>query len=66
MVAHLATAGQRLPPWGDSVAELARIARAFPVVAVFVQRPRADTPADTDNFEGQFDELAGLRSSLMA
>ncbi|MFC7328285.1 haloacid dehalogenase type II [Marinactinospora rubrisoli] len=33
-VARLATAGQRLPPWSDSVAGLERLARRFPVVAL--------------------------------
>ncbi|MFF7310900.1 haloacid dehalogenase type II [Streptomyces sp. NPDC008137] len=31
---RLATAGQRLPPWGDSVAGLGRLARRFPVVGL--------------------------------
>jgi 2-haloacid dehalogenase len=33
-IARLATAGQRLPPWGDSVAGLERLARHFPVVGL--------------------------------
>ncbi|XVQ06232.1 haloacid dehalogenase type II [Spirillospora sp. CA-255316] len=33
-VARLATAGQRLPPWGDSVAGLERLARRFPVLGL--------------------------------
>ncbi|WP_027942565.1 haloacid dehalogenase type II [Amycolatopsis taiwanensis] len=33
-IARLATAGQRLPPWGDSVAGLERLARRFPVLAL--------------------------------
>ncbi|MFI6372118.1 haloacid dehalogenase type II [Streptomyces sp. NPDC050546] len=33
-VARLATAGQRLPPWDDSVAGLERLARRFPVVGL--------------------------------
>ena len=34
VVAELATAGQRLPPWGDSVAGLERLARHFPLVGL--------------------------------
>ncbi|MFC9680686.1 haloacid dehalogenase type II [Streptomyces sp. NPDC056948] len=34
VVDRLATAGQRLPPWGDSVAGLGRLARRFPVVGL--------------------------------
>ncbi|MER6046025.1 haloacid dehalogenase type II [Streptomyces sp. NPDC001793] len=33
-VARLATAGQRLPPWGDSVAGLRRLAQTFPVLGL--------------------------------
>jgi 2-haloacid dehalogenase len=33
-VARLATAGQRLPPWGDSVAGVERLARRFPVLGL--------------------------------
>ncbi|MEU0388687.1 haloacid dehalogenase type II [Streptomyces chartreusis] len=33
-VARLATAGQRLPPWPDSVAGLERLARRFPLVGL--------------------------------
>ncbi|MFF4803234.1 haloacid dehalogenase type II [Streptomyces sp. NPDC001351] len=33
-VARLATAGQRLPPWGDSVAGLERLAKQFPVLGL--------------------------------
>ncbi|TDQ55407.1 haloacid dehalogenase type II [Actinorugispora endophytica] len=33
-IARLATAGQRLPPWGDSVACLERLARRFPVLGL--------------------------------
>lgn len=33
-IARLATAGQRLPPWGDSVAGLARLAQRFPVLGL--------------------------------
>ncbi|MBL1098332.1 haloacid dehalogenase type II [Streptomyces coffeae] len=33
-IARLATAGQRLPPWGDSVAGLARLAQQFPVLGL--------------------------------
>ncbi|MEU2721644.1 haloacid dehalogenase type II [Streptomyces smyrnaeus] len=33
-VARLATASRRLPPWGDSVAGLERLARRFPVVGL--------------------------------
>ncbi|WP_405505284.1 haloacid dehalogenase type II [Streptomyces purpurascens] len=33
-VARLATAGQRLPPWDDSVAGLGRLARRFPVIGL--------------------------------
>ena len=33
-VARLATAGQRLPPWDDSVAGLERIAQRFPVLGL--------------------------------
>ncbi|QFG25223.1 haloacid dehalogenase type II [Actinomadura sp. WMMB 499] len=33
-VARLATAGRRLPPWGDSVAALDRLARRFPVLGL--------------------------------
>ncbi|SFP04315.1 2-haloacid dehalogenase [Amycolatopsis arida] len=33
-IARLATAGQRLPPWGDSVAGLERLARRFPVLGL--------------------------------
>ncbi|MBO0892260.1 MAG: HAD-IA family hydrolase, partial [Acidothermales bacterium] len=33
-VASLATAGQRLPPWADSVAGLDRLARHYPVVGL--------------------------------
>jgi 2-haloacid dehalogenase len=33
-VARLATTGQRLPPWGDSVAGLARLARRLPVLGL--------------------------------
>jgi 2-haloacid dehalogenase len=33
-VARLATAGQRLRPWGDSVAGLERLARRFPVLGL--------------------------------
>jgi 2-haloacid dehalogenase len=33
-VARLATAGQRLPPWSDSVAGLERLARQFPVLGL--------------------------------
>jgi len=33
-VARLATAGQRLPPWHDSVAALERLARRFPVLGL--------------------------------
>ncbi|MFC9510017.1 haloacid dehalogenase type II [Streptomyces sp. NPDC057002] len=33
-VARLATAGQRLPPWDDSVAGLEQLARRFPVVGL--------------------------------
>jgi 2-haloacid dehalogenase len=32
--ARLATAGQRLPPWSDSVAGLERLARQFPVLGL--------------------------------
>lgn len=139
VIAPLATAGQRWPPWAESAAELARIVRTFPVVGLsnasssallrlsayaglrwhqalsaetvsaykpapevyrlaietagcppdrvlmvaahawdlrgaqaagmrtaFVQRPRADTPAETDRFDAQFDELADLRTALVA
>ncbi|GHE78479.1 haloacid dehalogenase [Amycolatopsis deserti] len=34
VVARLATAGQRLPAWADSVAGLERLSRRFPVVAL--------------------------------
>jgi len=34
IVERLATAGQRLEPWGDSLAGLARLARQFPVLAL--------------------------------
>lgn len=34
IIARLATAGQRLPPWGDSVAGLDRLARQFPVLGL--------------------------------
>ncbi|MFD0904156.1 haloacid dehalogenase type II [Actinomadura sediminis] len=33
-VARLATAGRRLPPWGDSVAALDRLAQRFPVLGL--------------------------------
>ncbi|MFG1704417.1 haloacid dehalogenase type II [Nonomuraea sp. M3C6] len=33
-IARLATAGQRLPPWGDSVAGLERLAQQFPVLGL--------------------------------
>ncbi|MEU9497465.1 haloacid dehalogenase type II [Streptomyces sp. NPDC048196] len=33
-IARLATAGQRLPPWGDSVAGLERLAQRFPVLGL--------------------------------
>ncbi|MDQ0379478.1 haloacid dehalogenase type II [Amycolatopsis thermophila] len=33
-IARLATAGQRLPPWSDSVAGLERLSRRFPVLAL--------------------------------
>ncbi|WP_199435314.1 haloacid dehalogenase type II [Qaidamihabitans albus] len=33
-IARLATAGQRLPPWGDSVAALERLAQRFPVLGL--------------------------------
>ncbi|MFI0816173.1 haloacid dehalogenase type II [Streptomyces sp. NPDC021098] len=33
-IARLATAGQRLPPWGDSVAGLDELARHFPVLGL--------------------------------
>ena len=33
-VAELATAGQRLPPWDDSVAGLERLAQHFPLVGL--------------------------------
>ena len=33
-IARLATAGQRLPAWGDSVAGLERLARHFPVLGL--------------------------------
>jgi 2-haloacid dehalogenase len=33
-IARLATAGQRLPPWGDSVAGLERLARRSPVLGL--------------------------------
>ncbi|MFI6085185.1 haloacid dehalogenase type II [Streptomyces sp. NPDC051217] len=33
-IARLATAGQRLPPWGDSVAGLERLAGRFPVLGL--------------------------------
>lgn len=33
-IARLATAGRRLPPWGDSVAGLRRLARHFPVLGL--------------------------------
>ncbi|MFG2288220.1 haloacid dehalogenase type II [Streptomyces sp. NPDC048595] len=33
-VARLATAGQRLPPWGDSIDGLARLAERFPVLGL--------------------------------
>jgi 2-haloacid dehalogenase len=34
VVARLATAGRRLPPWPDSVAGLERLARRFPVIGL--------------------------------
>ena len=34
VVEELATAGQRLPPWGDSVAGLERLAQHFPLVGL--------------------------------
>ncbi|WP_369199293.1 haloacid dehalogenase type II [Streptomyces sp. PU-14G] len=34
VIARLATAGQRLPPWDDSVAGLARLAQRFPVLGL--------------------------------
>lgn len=34
VIARLATAGQRLPPWGDSVAGLELLARQLPVLAL--------------------------------
>ncbi|MFI8892657.1 haloacid dehalogenase type II [Streptomyces paradoxus] len=34
VVARLATAGRRLPPWDDSVAGLERVARRFPVIGL--------------------------------
>jgi 2-haloacid dehalogenase len=34
VVARLATAGRRLPPWDDSVAELERLTRRFPVIGL--------------------------------
>ncbi|MFJ8712486.1 haloacid dehalogenase type II [Streptomyces violaceus] len=34
VVGRLATAGQRLPPWDDSVAGLGRLARRFPVIGL--------------------------------
>ena len=34
VIARLATAGRRLPPWGDSVAGLDRLARHFPVLGL--------------------------------
>ncbi|MFI7708254.1 haloacid dehalogenase type II [Nonomuraea sp. NPDC049480] len=34
VIARLATAGQRLPPWGDSVAGLQRLAQRFPVLGL--------------------------------
>lgn len=34
IIARLATAGQRLPPWDDSVAGLERLARRFPVLGL--------------------------------
>lgn len=34
VIERLATAGQRLAPWGDSVAGLARLARRFPVLGL--------------------------------
>jgi 2-haloacid dehalogenase len=33
-IARLATAGQRLPPWGDSAAGLERLAQHFPVLGL--------------------------------
>ncbi|MDH6221588.1 haloacid dehalogenase type II [Streptomyces pseudovenezuelae] len=33
-IARLATAGQRLPPWGDSVAGLERLTQHFPVLGL--------------------------------
>ncbi|MGW2405487.1 haloacid dehalogenase type II [Streptomyces sp. NPDC001739] len=33
-IARLATAGQHLPPWGDSVAGLERLAQRFPVLGL--------------------------------
>ncbi|MFJ4686724.1 haloacid dehalogenase type II [Streptomyces sp. NPDC088789] len=33
-IARLATAGQRLPPWGDTVASLERLAQRLPVVGL--------------------------------
>ncbi|MEU0029167.1 haloacid dehalogenase type II [Streptomyces sp. NPDC006335] len=33
-LARLATAGQRLPPWGDSLAGLERLSRHFPVLGL--------------------------------
>ncbi|MFC4012657.1 haloacid dehalogenase type II [Nonomuraea purpurea] len=33
-IARLATAGRRLPPWGDSVAGLERLAQRFPVLGL--------------------------------
>ncbi|MCI2420236.1 haloacid dehalogenase type II [Saccharopolyspora sp. K220] len=33
-IARLATAGQRLPPWDDSVAALERLAQRFPVIGL--------------------------------
>jgi 2-haloacid dehalogenase len=33
-IARLATAGRRLPPWGDSVAGLERLARHYPVLGL--------------------------------
>ncbi|MFI0773503.1 haloacid dehalogenase type II [Streptomyces sp. NPDC021212] len=34
VIARLATAGRRLPPWGDSVSGLERLARHFPVLGL--------------------------------
>jgi 2-haloacid dehalogenase len=34
LIAGLATAGQRLPPWGDSVAALERLAQQLPVIGL--------------------------------